>query len=273
MLGKRVLVAVLLLPILIWAIMANGIPYLLLFLFLLGMAVWEYGSLFWAGGYQPHKIWMVLSTGGLLYARFLAEFKYDWILIPIIILVALVLHIIEYEKGRDLAATDFAITLSGIFYIGILGSLLFMIRTLPAGEWWLLVVLPGVWLADSGAYFIGSKFGKHKIAPRLSPNKSWQGYFGGILMAVIFTPLLISWYTTIGAPADAGLTLKAGIILGLLLGILPTLGDLGESMIKRQVGQKDSGTLLPGHGGIFDRIDSWLWAGAIGYFVILNFLI
>ena len=143
------------------------------------------------------------------------------------------------------------------------------LRNLGDGEWWILVVLPAVWLADSGAYFIGSKFGRSKMTPRLSPNKSWEGYFGGITFAVIGTPLLVQWYYQLGLNPDGEITIVRAAVIGILMGIVPTLGDLGESMIKRQMGKKDSGTLLPGHGGIFDRIDSWLWAAPFGYFAIL----
>jgi phosphatidate cytidylyltransferase len=133
-----------------------------------------------------------------------------------------------------------------------------------------LTVLPAIWLADSGAYFIGTKWGKNKMAPRLSPKKSWQGYFGGILVAVIGTPLLVMAYSL--GPASE-VTLARAAIIGLFMGVFPTLGDLAESMFKRQVGVKDSGTLLPGHGGIFDRIDSWLWGAVIGYYLIIWFFL
>jgi phosphatidate cytidylyltransferase len=153
-----------------------------------------------------------------------------------------------------------------------MGSFFIALRALPEGEWWLLVSLPALWLADSGAYFIGTRFGAHKMTPRLSPKKSWEGYFGGILVAAIGTPLLAMLYRNLWLPAETVVTPANAIILALAMGVFPTLGDLGESMIKRQAGRKDSGTLLPGHGGMFDRIDSWLWAAFISYYVIAWFL-
>ena len=131
------------------------------------------------------------------------------------------------------------------------------------------MVLPAVWLADSGAYFIGRKYGSHKMTPRLSPNKSWEGYFGGIVFSVIGTALLVQIYYQLGLELTSQITPSRAVMIGILMSVIPTLGDLGESMIKRQTGKKDSGTILPGHGGMFDRIDSWLWAAVIGYFAIV----
>jgi phosphatidate cytidylyltransferase len=93
-------------------------------------------------------------------------------------------HLFQYERGSQRAGTDFAVTLSGILYIGWLGAYLISLRRLPDGLWWLLTVLPAVWLADTGAYLVGSRFGRHKMTPRLSPKKSWEGYLGGILFSV-----------------------------------------------------------------------------------------
>jgi phosphatidate cytidylyltransferase len=131
-----------------------------------------------------------------------------------------------------------------------------------------LLVLSAVWIADSGAYFIGRAFGKHKLSPRLSPKKTWEGYLGGVLTGTIGTALMALLFMNLAGP-DTTIALWKGALLGLILSVLTTLGDLGESMFKRQVGVKDSSNLIPGHGGVFDRIDSWLWAVAIGYYVIV----
>jgi phosphatidate cytidylyltransferase len=106
------------------------------------------------------------------------------------------------------------------------------------------------------------------MTPRLSPKKSWEGYAGGVLFSVIGTALFAAgWQLWLGP--ESAITPLRGALVGLVMGLAPTLGDLGESMIKRQVGMKDSGTLLPGHGGVFDRIDSWLWAAPLGYYLIV----
>ena len=269
MLRQRVTVALILLPIGVFAIMAGEGWFAAVIGLILGLAAYEYVQLFRAGGSQPAGFLVVLGAVALVAARYLDGFTHDTWLVPTLVLLSMGAHVIAYERGREQAATDFGTTLGGIFYIGLLGSFLIPLRALPDGEWWILVVLPAVWLADSGAYFIGGKYGSHKMTPRLSPNKSWEGYFGGIVFSVIGTALLVQIYYQLGLEPTSQITPSRAVMIGILMSVIPTLGDLGESMIKRQMGKKDSGTILPGHGGMFDRIDSWLWAAVFGYFAIV----
>lgn len=119
------------------------------------------------------------------------------------------------------------------------------------GPWLLLAVMALVWVADIAAYFAGRSFGKHKLAPAISPGKTWEGVAGAVLGV-----LLYGWLATPSLPAVAGVPLPALVVTLLLLTAFSILGDLFESMLKRQAGLKDSSQLLPGHGGILDRIDS-----------------
>ncbi|MEA3351487.1 MAG: phosphatidate cytidylyltransferase, partial [Chloroflexota bacterium] len=185
----------------------------------------------------------------------------DWIL-GLFVLASMLFHLLTYEREREAAGTDFAITLSGALYIGWLGAYLISLRTLPNGLWWFLVALPSVWIADSGAYFIGRQFGRHRLCPRLSPKKTWEGYIGGIISGVLGGALLAALVPNVD------ITPMRGVVLGLILSVITPLGDLGESMFKRQVNIKDSSNLIPGHGGAFDRVDSWLWGGIISYYII-----
>jgi phosphatidate cytidylyltransferase len=189
-------------------------------------------------------------------------------MISLAIMVAMAYHLIAYERGRDRAATDFTITLGGIFYLGWIGAYMISLRMLPEGLWWVLLALPAVWLADSSAYLVGSRLGRHKMTRRISPNKSWEGYLSGIVFAILGSALLALAWGALGADQTL-ITPLRGAILGGIIGTASILGDLGVSMIKRQVGIKDSGNLLPGHGGAFDRIDSWLWAAVLGYYTIV----
>jgi len=232
------------------------------------LAAWEYSNLFRLGGLQPATVLVVVGTLLLLIGRNLTGFESAAWMISLIVLLAMTFHLIAYERGRDQAGTDFAVTLAGMFYIGWFGAYFISLRNLPEGKWWILVVLPAVWFADTGAYFIGKRFGKHLLCPRLSPKKTWEGYLGGILVGVPLTALFTALWRVGAGPASA-VTIGRGALIGLMMGIFPTLGDLGESMIKRQMGVKDSGNLLPGHGGAFDRVDSWLWAVVIGYYLIV----
>lgn len=267
MLIQRVLVSAILLPIGLVAIILGGWAYGLLIAVILGFAGWEYVQLFKTGGLKPAWILVIPGILALVISRYFNGFEsIDWLL-SLIILLSLAYHMVDYERGRDQAGTDFALTLAGIIYIGWVGAYFISLRQLEQGMWWVLVVLPATWLADSGAYFVGTRFGKHKLSPRLSPKKTWEGYLGGILWGVLGTILLTWIWQSLGADRSI-ITIERSLWISLVMGIFPTLGDLAESMIKRQVGVKDSSHLLPGHGGAFDRIDSWLWAVVLGYYLV-----
>jgi len=268
MLRQRLFFTVIALPLGIALIMFGGWAFAGFVALILARAAWEYAGLFETGGNAPSRLLLVSGTVALLVARVLCGFTADnWLLVLLIMLTMLV-HLVAFERGRKQSGSDFAITLSGILYIGLLGGYFISVRDLPNGEWWLLFSLFAVWLADSGAYFIGTACGKHKMSPRLSPKKSWEGYAAGVVFSTLITPLLLFLFRRLGLPDDPAFTLQNIAILGFAIGALTTLGDLGESMIKRQMKVKDASQLLPGHGGVLDRIDSWLWALPIGYYLI-----
>ena len=265
MLHQRVLVAAVLLPIGLVLIYFGGWAFAVFVTLILGLAAWEYARIFKSGEFRPAS-WLVISGAVILaVGRAWNGFaSSDW-LISLLILASMTYHLFAYERGRDMAASDFAVTLSGIFYIGWLGSYLVSLRNLPNGMWWVLIVLPAVWLADSGAYFVGKSIGKRKFSPRLSPKKTWEGYIGGVVVGTLGAAILASLWNLI--EPDLITPVQAGLI-GLILSLVTVLGDLGASMVKRQFGVKDSSKLIPGHGGVFDRIDSWIWAAVIGYYIV-----
>ena len=250
------------------AIIYGGLFYFLLMaVFLIG-AAWEYVRLFRAVQYEPSEI---VTVGGVLVIATARFFLVD-AAIPafvLLVLLAMTVHLFAFERGRDQAALDFGVTVAGIVYVGWLGSYLIDLRSLPDGVWWWLLVLPIVWAGDTGAYSIGAVYGNHKMTPRLSPKKSWEGYFAGLFTSVLIGAFFAYAFSSIGPRPLHGLIdpLQGGL-LGLLIGGLAPLGDLGESMLKRQGGLKDSSNIFPGHGGFLDRIDSWIWGAAIGYFMI-----
>lgn len=259
------LVATLLIPLAVGATYAGGWFYAAFILAMLGSSAWEYWRMFQKGGFCPSPV--ILIGGVLLLAasRAWIGFTFSDLLLSAIILIAMFVHTLAYERGIDCSASSFAVTLSGVLYLGWIGAYLFSLRNLPDGTWWALTVVPAAALADSGGYIFGKNFGRHRFSPRVSPKKTWEGYLGGILFAMVFTALLAAlWH--LRAPA---VTPLAGLIIGGVISMLSPIGDLGESMLKRQFGLKDSSNLIPGHGGMFDRIDSWLWAGVIGYYLVL----
>jgi phosphatidate cytidylyltransferase len=169
---------------------------------------------------------------------------------------ALLIWYVFYTPAR---ITDVAITLFGACYTGLMLSSLVMIREVIGGFWGgalVVGVLLSVWANDTFAYLIGSKFGKHPMAPRISPKKSWEGFIAGIIMSVAVWCLF---------PLIPGLDLPIGwaIVGGVACGWIGILGDLVESRIKRNTGFKDSGNLLPGHGGFLDRCDSLIVVAAV----------
>jgi phosphatidate cytidylyltransferase len=190
------------------------------------------------------------------------------------LLLALGYELVQNDHSRALQA--WAQTFAIACYIGWLLSHYILLRKLDTpleGGWlaflqlssgaaWVYLVLAITWVQDTMAFVVGSRFGRHRLAPAISPHKSWEGAAGGIgastLVAVCAVPLL-------GLP----LSWQAAALLGALGGLAGLLGDLVESLLKRQIGIKDSGSLLPGHGGVLDRADSMLFSAPVLYYLIL----
>jgi len=265
---QRLLVALLLLPIGLWALFSSPVSFAVFITIVCLIAGVEYISMFKIGGYKPANFAII---GAIFFALtsvtyFKAPLSLEFI-VPFILLAA-GFHLWSYERGRDDAVLDLAISLAGIVYLGVLSSYFMALRVLPGGDWWLFTVLTCVWWADTGAYFVGMNFGKHALAPRLSPKKTWEGYIGGIIISLIGSPLLLKLYWAFDLPVEKSITIPRVMVLAAVFGVLPTLGDLTISMIKRYFKVKDSGRILAGHGGMLDRIDSWLWAVSIGYYLV-----
>jgi phosphatidate cytidylyltransferase len=270
---KRVLTALGLAVVGLPAIIYGGVFYYLLIAIVLAGSAWEYVRMFRVVHYEPNQI---VTIGGVLVLA-TARFFFAQAAIPLFVmfvLLAMAVHIVAYEGGRDQAPVDFSVTVAGIVYLGWLGSYLLDLRQLPQGGWWLMIILPIIWAGDTGAYSIGAVYGKHKMTPRLSPKKSWEGYFAGLFTSILVGAFFSYAFSSLGPQPLGGLiTPLQGSLLGLVIGALVPLGDLGESMFKRQGGLKDSSNVFPGHGGFFDRIDSWIWGAALGYFMIQFFIL
>ncbi len=251
-------------------VLGGPIFYVLMALFLIG-ASWEYVQLFRAVKLEPQ---LHITMGGVALLTILRMFIPQFALpaFAFLILIAMAYHLIAYERGRDQSALDFCLTVTGIVYLGWIGSYLFDVRNLPQGGWWFMLVMFCVWLGDSGAYSIGRAYGKHKMSPRLSPKKSWEGYAASVFTGMITGGFYVYVFTTFGY-LRSDITIWQGALLGLLVGVFVPLGDLGESMIKRQASIKDSSDIIPGHGGFFDRIDTWLWGSVIGYYFLTWFIL
>lgn len=261
---RRTLTAALLLVIVLPAVYLGGVAYVALVAAFVAMATWEYASMFRLKEYQPAAAILLAAVLFIICARaFWPALAGE--MLTVSVLAAMVFHLLRFERGREHAALDLTITLGGIVYLGWVAAYFVDLRALPDGAWWLLLVFLIVWVADAIAYFVGVRFGTHKMLPKLSPKKSWEGYLAGAIAGTLAAGLLVLLARRFGLLQPS---LWPTLGLGLLLSTLTTLGDLGESLFKRFAGIKDSGSLLPGHGGAFDRIDSLIWAGVLGYFWI-----
>jgi len=159
------------------------------------------------------------------------------------------------------ALEDIAVTLLGVFYVALLFGFSVAIHAGPAGKKWLVFLFLVIWASDTGAYYIGTAFGKHRLYEKISPKKSIEGLIGGMLASMIIAVLCKVWLVpSIGFLESA--------ILGACLAAIGTVGDLVESLIKRSAGVKDSGSLIPGHGGILDRMDSMLFAAPVLFYYL-----
>lgn len=152
---------------------------------------------------------------------------------------------------------NWALTSASACYAGLMPGHLHLLRHVRDGAWWIVIILVITWAYDTGAFTAGSTVGKHPFMSHISASKTIEGVAGGLLFSALAGLLAI---------ATIGVSWWQALLLGLCGGALAQVGDLVESMIKRQTGQKDSGTLIPGHGGLLDRIDSLLVTGVFGYY-------
>ena len=191
-------------------------------------------------------------------------------LLPIVITVAVLASLIclLLRRSREKAFPDWPWTIAGALYVGWMLSYWLNLRGLEDGRNWVYLAMLATFANDTGAYFIGRARGKHKLAPIISPAKTWEGAIGGlvsaVLAAVVVATVLMLISVRLGAPFVLGYWQI--VILGFLIAIFAQLGDLVESLLKRNMGVKESGNLLPGHGGILDRFDSLIFVGAVVYY-------
>ena len=188
------------------------------------------------------------------------------LLTPLLLTSMVVLSLIGLlaHPQKKEAFTSWAWTMGGILYIGWLLSFLVALRGQEDGRNWVFLALLATFASDSAALLIGSTLGRHHLAPGISPHKTWEGAIAGVFGAVI-----ASLFFTLPTPLQLELTYGSAIILGVLVSLFGQLGDLVESLFKRNMGVKDSGNLIPGHGGVLDRMDSVVFAGVVVYYYVL----
>ncbi len=257
----RVISSIILIPFVLAAVLAGGLPYLFLVTLAVTVAGFEYARMLKLKGYQ---LSLPLVWCGALLPIVDAWWGNDRWLTPGLALLLFSAGAWQlFHREKDPTAT-WTLTVAGGLYLGIGGSYIIRLHNVPDGLWWTLLALAVVWTADSGAYAIGRRWGRHKMAPTISPGKSWEGY-AAELVSGLAAGYFFGWLFPLFAATPLTITPLRGLVLGGLLAAVTPLGDFFESMIKREVGVKDSGNLIPGHGGLFDRIDSLLWAGFLAW--------
>ena len=272
-LGRRVLSGVVFVPILIGMAWIGGPVYLGFTLLMVALALWEFYHLMAAKGLEPH--WKSGFTAALavpvfLYIRVRTNRAQEWDVAGVltVLVVAVLLAGLRRGAGKQ-ALLNASSTLLGVFYIGWLGSHVCALRELPRslgapyvlGMSFSLLPFFLAWTCDTAAYGVGRLWGRHRLAPKVSPRKSVEGALGGLAAAIGAAFLARSWF----APY---LTWGQALALGALVGVFAQLGDLVESLLKRDADTKESSRIIPGHGGVLDRFDSILFAAPLVYYFL-----
>ncbi len=229
------------------------------------LGAWEVFRLLKGAGYPSLSLFgTVLAVAIVLEAAWRPVGDKGILLVAIGVVLAGVGSFARTDPRDGLVA--WVTTAFGAVYVGLIAFVLQVAATAPAvpadavleilgpERGWVLLLIFGVWSFDTGAFLVGSQVGRHKFLTHISPSKSIEGVVGGLVATTIVTALML---------AGLGQDPLGALVLGPLLGLSAQAGDLAESMLKRAAGAKDSGTLIPGHGGILDRIDSFLFAGPV----------
>ena len=263
--------------IVLWGIMLAVIFWLPptgLYLFMnvvIARAVWEFYGICELKGLKTFKIWGVIGAVALISGSWFiygsphfTERSYDFDIF-ILLVFALGVFIRQFpQKLNPRGIETMAVTLFGLIYVAWLCNFITRINfATDNGRFWVMYLVVVTKFTDMGAYATGTIFGRHKMIPRISPNKSWEGTVGGVLFALGGS--LVGYRVLHEELTADGMLLGHAIALGVLLGAAAVIGDLAESLVKREANVKDSSTLLPGHGGALDLIDSFLFTAPLLY--------
>jgi phosphatidate cytidylyltransferase len=266
--ATRIIVSVFAIPAIVLLSYLGGVYFLSFVLIIAGISFYEFSVMAKSKGAN------VNINIGLIAVIFLILNQYRFLISQYHFLIFLFVLLLVFELFRNngSAILNLGATLLAVFYFGIFGSTLVGIREFypninglySNGGYLIISILASIWICDSAAFFGGTALGKHKLFPRVSPNKSWEGAVFGFVFAV-FTMILAKILFL------DFLSLKDAIAIGIILGVFGQIGDLIESLIKRDAGVKDSSNLIPGHGGIFDRFDSLLFSSPILFLYLTYF--
>jgi len=259
MLWKRVLSAAILIPLVAIVAYLGGLVFWGVVLLFALLAGYEYTRMLRQAGFTPSYVIVAILVILLIVDAQWPAFDMMFWAVALVPLLALAIQV--YRGNAPGSLTGWALEVVGGIYVGLSMSCFIRLRALDQGLLWLALAFLGTWICDSAAYFVGIHYGKHRFFPAISPKKTREGAIGGLAFGLLAVVLLGYWLLS--------LPLGWGIVLGLALVLAATFGDLAESVIKRQAGVKDSGALIPGHGGALDRVDSLLYVVPIVYLFAL----
>ena len=215
--------------------------------------------------FQPRVATMAIMLGLVMTTLVLSHLQWPEAvpLHPVLLLTLAATLLFHLLSKQDLSRSlvDISVLIFGTLYIGFALGHLLLTRALPDGIFLVFFVILVTWAGDTGAYYAGVSMGRTPLAPRISPNKTVEGLLGGCLLAVVIALIARAWFIPSFTIVDA-------VVLGILLTVAGLIGDLSESMLKRGAGVKDSGGLIPGHGGMLDRLDSLLLTAPAYYYYV-----
>jgi len=266
--ATRIIVSIIAIPVVIAAAYFGKVYFFLFTLAISLLSFIEFSMMANIKGAKPNVLIGLFS----ILLIFLNQYSMLLDYYPLLLSMLIILLIVELFRNNGSAIMNLGSTLLGILYFGLFGSALLSLREIYPdvgnlyyrGGVLIITILASIWICDSAAYFGGTALGKHKLFPRVSPNKSWEGAVFGFVFAII--TVIIARFLVLDF-----LSWTAVLSIGIIVGIIGQLGDLVESLFKRDAGIKDSSGWIPGHGGIFDRFDSLLITAPAVYLLLRYF--
>jgi len=286
-LGKRLLTASILIPFIAWVVYVGGLLYLAVVIGFVLLGMREFYALIEEKGAHPQTRWGYAAGAALPVVAYMGNEYHATILMTAVLLGVMVNQL--RRPRMEAALASISGTFFGVFYVGWLLSHFVVLRNFHAvvsdkmgpdaaalhapesGAYYVVFALFCLVVCDAGAYFAGRRFGRHKLAPAISPGKSVEGALGGLLLGTAAGPVAKGVFTVLWPDLAAGFGWGAALCFGLALAAVGMLGDLVESLLKRDAAVKDAGALLPGMGGVLDRVDSPLLGVPVMYYLLLAY--
>lgn len=255
-------------PITVYTVYLGGLPFFIMMLLVVFLALQEMYAPFNLKHKKTHDVFYYgyVFTTIFLVSVYMKEIQYVWENLVLMFIIFSSISLFIYElmcKKLFWVNNPFAYLVRSVVYVGVMSCFIFLVRNLPNGLYACLYLVGIVWVNDIFAYLIGSPLGRHKLFPLVSPKKSVEGAIGALLGAVLMSVCLQSLIKV---------SLWEAIVLGVVISFLAQLGDLVESLLKRELQVKDSGTVFPGHGGILDRLDSFILTFPVFYYFLIYFV-